>query len=203
MRRPSTFDAVSATAWAASHVNRAAAGQEDEPLNGLVERARRDRAAAMLSEQMFEVRAGRLVKAEEVEQSMARLVREASVSFQALHSRLAGRHPALARQVFLDLDQEVRRILDELADGAARMSSADAHPLEAFDHDRDPLMTPEEAQRNGRSTPSRGGSGNCGGRQLERRRAGRPLWTGRAARCRRPRTRWRGPVWSWRVRRRT
>jgi phage terminase Nu1 subunit (DNA packaging protein) len=91
------------------------------PPSGTVSRYEVERRLAIQKERKIRLQndrtEGGLLDAEAVEQHWAEMVLAARAAFLAIPSRLKGRRPALGAEDIREVDNLIRAVLEELADG--------------------------------------------------------------------------------------
>lgn len=143
--RPSRYDELEVRAWLAA---RNEAQRDGEPTHALKERARKERAQAQLAEQLFAMRAGTLLKVEDVDrliQAEQTAVRSKLLAMPTTHADRVHRVAVLEGAVGVErvLRDTAYEILRELAD-PARILTPQGEPTEGEDEGDEDGGRPEE-----------------------------------------------------------
>jgi phage terminase Nu1 subunit (DNA packaging protein) len=116
--RRNRYDAIASSQW----VRRYRPGMVDsQQERALLDKRRREEIELRMKERSRE-----LVSRLAVEEMLSRLIVEARTAFSGLHARIASRHQ-LDRRIVLDIESDVRQVLDDLADGAQQTRRAMTH----------------------------------------------------------------------------
>jgi phage terminase Nu1 subunit (DNA packaging protein) len=118
--RRNRYDAIACAQWVRRHRPGTFDGHQER---ALLDKRRREEIELRMKERSRE-----LVSRTAVEELLSRLIVEARTAFGGLHARIASRHQ-LDRRIVLDIADEVRQILSDLADGAkrTRVAMTDIH----------------------------------------------------------------------------